>query len=216
MPFAVITCGPASAPIDKVRRITNFSTGEIGTVLAGAFFHAGFDILCLRGEGATAVPPTCGDVRSFFTNDSLAEALRCLDRQPDVILHAAALSDFEVAEIHGSDASAKLSSRAGEIQLTLRPAKKILPELRSWFPAARLIGWKYELDGSRDQAVSRAAKQICEARSDACVVTGAAYGPGFGVLTPDGNIAHFADKPSLAAHLAGIACGAGKVSPQAF
>ncbi len=205
MPFAVITCGPASTPIDQVRRITNFSTGEIGTILSQAFSRAGFDVFCFRGEGSTAPPPASVDVRHFSTNDSLAEALQCLDRQPEIVLHAAALSDFEVAEIHGSDASAKLSSRAGEIRLTLRPARKILPELRSWFPAARLIGWKYELDGSRDQAVARAAKQIREARSDACVINGAAYGPGFGVLTPDGSIAHLADKPSLAAHLAGLA-----------
>lgn len=204
MPFAVITCGPASAWIDRVRRITNFSTGEIGTVLSEAFFRAGFDVLCLRGEGATAAAPPDVEVRGFSTNASLAEALLGLERQPDIVLHAAALSDFDVARIHGADGSAKLSSRSGEIQITLRPAKKILPGLRSQFPAARLIGWKYELEGSRDEAIERGAAQIREARTDACVINGAAYGPGFGLLAPDGRIAHFPDKPSLAAHLSGL------------
>lgn len=211
MPLALITCGPASAPIDQVRRITNFSTGEIGAVLAEAFLRAGYDVLCFRGEGATAPPPQGVDVRSFSTNASLAGALRALDHRPAVVLHAAALSDFEVAEIRGAEAAAKLSSRSGEILLTLRPAPKILPALREWFPAARLVGWKYELDGTRDEALARGTAQIREAHADACVVNGAAYGPGFGVLFADGRTAHFPDKLSLAAHLAGrwSPCGGG-------
>jgi len=89
------------------------------------------------------------------------------------------------------------------IRLILKPAEKILPQMRTWFPEARIIGWKYELDGSRDQAISRAADQIRGARTDACVVNGAAYGPGFGLLTSDGPTQHFSDKSALAAHLTG-------------
>jgi len=202
-PLACITCGPAYEPLDRVRRITNFSTGEIGSLLAEAFLKAGFDVLCFRGEAASFPAPAGVDVRAFTTNESLAEGLQSLERAPDVILHAAALCDFVLEKIDGSDGLSKFSSRAGSICLTLKPAKKVLPEMRGWFPEARIIGWKYELDGTREQAVSRGAAQIQEARTDGCVVNGSAYGPGFGLLLPDGSLAHFPDKSALAEHLAG-------------
>ncbi|MCX6969443.1 MAG: DNA/pantothenate metabolism flavoprotein domain protein [Verrucomicrobia bacterium] len=200
-PLACITCGPAYEPLDKVRRITNFSTGEIGEVLTEAFLRAGFEVVCFRGEAATFPAPAGADVRPFSTNESLAEGLHSLARPPAVILHAAALCDFILEGVEGADGGDKLSSRAGTIRLTLKPAGKVLPKLRLWFPDSRIIGWKYELDGSREQALARAAAQIRDARTDACVVNGSAYGPGFGLLSPDGQLEHFPDKPALADRL---------------
>ena len=201
-PLACITCGPACEPLDKVRRITNASTGEIGAVLAEAFRRAGWDVICFRCEASTFPPPAGVEVRPFSTNESLAGGLSSLERLPALILHAAALCDFVLESIEGAEGSGKLSSRAGSIRLTLKPAEKILPKIRGWFPEARIIGWKYELDGERDQAIARAAAQIREARTDACVVNGEAYGPGFGLLAPDGSLRHFPDKAALASHLA--------------
>ena len=37
----VITTGPSYEPIDKVRRLSNFSSGELGTLLAEGFSEAG-------------------------------------------------------------------------------------------------------------------------------------------------------------------------------
>lgn len=200
-PLACITCGPAYEPLDQVRRITNFSTGEIGAILAEAFLSQGFEVICFRSETSTAPAPTACEVRSFSTNQSLVDGLRALPRQPHVVLHAAALCDFVIEGIEGASGSAKMSSRSGDIRLTLRAAAKVLPELRGWFPAARIIGWKYEMDGTRVQAIERAAAQIREAGTDGCAVNGAAYGPGFGLLSPDGSVEHFADKGALARHL---------------
>ena len=201
-PLACITCGPACEPLDNVRRITNFSTGEIGTVLADSFRRAGWDVICFRSETSTYPSPAGVEVKSFSTNRSLAAGLSSLERPPSLILHAAALCDFVLESIEGAGGAAKLGSRAGSIRLTLKPAEKILPKIRGWFPDARIIGWKFELDGTRDQAIARATAQIRETRTDACVVNGAAYGPGFGLLAPDGSLRHFPDKSALAAHLA--------------
>jgi len=205
-PLACITCGPACEPIDKVRRITNFSTGEIGTILTGAFLRAGHEVVCFRSEAATFPGPAGADVRPFSTNDSLAAGLRSLERPPAVVLHAAALCDFVLESIEGAEGSGKIDSRAGTIRLTLGPAEKILPQIRAWFPSARIIGWKFEVDGPREQALARAAAQIRDARTDACVLNGAAYGPGFGLLAPDNSLQHFPDKTALAAHLAAHVC----------
>jgi phosphopantothenoylcysteine synthetase/decarboxylase len=200
-PLAVVTCGPASAPIDSVRRITNFATGEIGAILSRALMEAGWDVICLRGEGSTFPAPDGTDVRMFSTNDSLAALFQSLPVAPSAIFHAAALCDFQVASIEGGSGVKKIPTRDGALTLHLEPAPKILPRLREWFPGAFIAGWKYELDGDRSAALAKGASQISGCRTDACVVNGSAYGEGFGILLPDGTLTEVADKQGLAAAL---------------
>jgi phosphopantothenoylcysteine synthetase/decarboxylase len=195
-----ITCGPAYEPVDGVRRLTNFSTGEIGAVLSAVFLKAGWRVLCLRGEGATFPMPAGIDVLPFSTNRSVEALFRGLSVAPDAVFHAAALGDFVVGGVEGA-AGRKLESRSGEVLLRLSPAPKVLPVLRDLFPDSYLVGWKYELDGGRGQALARGRRQIEEARTDACVVNGAAFGSGFGLLGKDGSLVEYADKAGLAAGL---------------
>ncbi len=196
----LVTCGPACAPIDEVRRITNFSTGELGAMLSRALVEAGHEVICLRGEGATFPLEVDGvELRSFTTNESLRDLLHSLSGDEiHAVFHAAALCDFEVAPT----GAAKLSSRAGPIQITLLPASKLIHSLRTMFPKAWLIGWKYELEGTQDDALAAAVRQISESHTDACVVNGRAFGGGFGFLTKSATLTKYPDKPSLCAFLA--------------
>ncbi len=95
-----LTCGPAMAPIDEVRRITNFSTGKLGITLANAFAAAGHEVVCLKGEMATSAKPLAEAVklRRFTTNDDLFAKFQAIAAEggADAILHAAALCDYEV------------------------------------------------------------------------------------------------------------------------
>ncbi len=93
--------------------------------------------------------------------------------------------------------SPKISTRGGQVLAELVPAPKIISELRAWFPQAQLVGWKYELDGNRAQAVARAAQQMADNKTDACVINGRAYGAGFGLLTAGGKCRHLPDKNRL-------------------
>ena len=111
-------------------------------------------------------------------------------------MHVAALADFKVRR---EGVAKKLSSRAGEITLTLIPAAKVIAKLRGLFPNARIVGWKYELDGTREDALAMGARQIAENATDACVVNGAAYGRGFGVVRPGAELVALPDKDALAA-----------------
>jgi phosphopantothenate---cysteine ligase (CTP) len=198
MPLALVTCGPAYEPIDDVRRITNQSTGELGSILSENLSDAGFDVLCLRGEMAIYPKPRDVRVVPFTTNDSLLAVLERLPAQPAAAFHAAALCDFLVHEIEGADRARKIRSTLSELRLILRPAQKILPRLRSLFPKAVIVGWKYELDGSRADAVARAREQMAASKTNACVVNGAPYGAGFGFLEPGSEEAHhLADKIEL-------------------
>ena len=124
----------------------------------------------------------------FTTNNHLLSRLEGLAERETVnaVLHAAALADFTVQR---DSAQRKLCSRSGELTLTLIPATKLISRLRGLFPKAKIVGWKYELDGTRETVLARGLAQITSNQTDASILNGAAYGPGFGALLPDGTCA---------------------------
>ena len=204
----IVTCGPSYEPIDEVRRITNFSTGELGIMLANRLTRAGFEVLCFKGVGATCPLRVEGaQTVNFTTNENLRAGLADVEGRGEIlaVFHAAALSDFRVKSVQSSDgaeiSSAKIPSRAGDLTLTLEPTLKLIGDLRALFPASRIVGWKYELNGTRDDALAAASRQMQTAHTDACVVNGAAFGPGFGVCRPGTEPVVCADKARLCAYL---------------
>ncbi len=195
----IVTCGPAHTPIDEVRRITNVSTGELGSLLCSALRGVGAEVTCLRAEGSTYPAPAGVTSQPFGTNQSLEQVLRREAGPCDYFFHAAALCDFEVS---GPPSVKKIPSSTERLEIVLRPAPKVLPLLRGLFPQARIVGWKYELDGGRDTAIARALTQIRDCSTDACVVNGSAYGPGFGFLLGGFSLRHFESKGALCKFLA--------------
>ena len=90
----------------------------------------------------------------------------------------------------------KIPTRDGSLWAELTPTPKILPKLRSWYPHAWIVGWKYEMDGDRADAVARGRDQLRSCATDGCVVNGLAYGPGFGfVSSTESDIAGCAHCP---------------------
>lgn len=210
-PLAIVTTGPAAMPIDEVRQITNFSTGEIGALLAGFLVESGFEVLLFRGKMSIfSVLPEGVTLREFSTNHELQALLENVSAQRggDVraVFHAAALSDYKVAAVCGPDkknlTEGKIPGGLSQLHLTLEPAAKVLPKLRSWFSHAQITAWKYEIDGSQDDAISEARQQIISDQSDVSVINGAAYGAGFGVLWDEKMPLHFETKRTLAHFLA--------------
>jgi len=200
----VITSGPSYEPIDRVRRLTNFSTGELGTLLAEAFAAAGHQVILFRGEASTFPPPLFPvEVVPFKTNDDLEGLLRRLLKKEEVaiVFQAAALCDFRVKEATNEKGETlereKLSSRDGALHLTLEPIPKLIASMRRLFPASLLVGWKYEMDGTTDDVIAQGRKQMNDCLTDASVLNGAAYGSGFGVLVRSGERVHLPDKPAL-------------------
>lgn len=208
----IITTGPSYEPIDQVRRLTNFSTGELGVMLANTFAAEGHSVTCLRGVSATCRVSCAGATElPFTTNDDLLAQLiqlgrsAAVDAAVDAVFHVAALCDFKVAGVDNSKgesiAAAKIESRVDSLTLRLVPARKLIGELRPLFPGATLVGWKYELAGSRENALAKAWRQIGENRTDACVLNGAAWGEGFGFCTPPGSVETLRAKFDLARFL---------------
>lgn len=184
-----VTAGPTWEPLDQVRRLTNFSTGSLGGELANALAAAGHEVVLLLAESATwRSPLSAVRVEPFSTTDSLARRLQGhATAGAASLFHAAAVSDYRAGAISSRGTDGKLSplregkvdSRGGSLMVELLPTPKILPQLRTWFPEARITGWKYEVDGTREDALERGRQQLASAHTDACVVNGPACGSGF-------------------------------------
>ena len=213
----IVTAGPTYEPIDQVRRLTNHSTGQLGTGLAKRLADDGHEVTLLRGRSAThtEMPEGVG-FQQFTTTADLAEKLERLARAESgagAVFHAAAVSDFAVGQIfrRADDGQlkplnvGKLSTRDGDLLLELKPTPKIIASLREWFAEALLLGWKYEVDGDRDSVLGQGKMQIVENQTNGCVVNGPAYGNGFGWLSNDHPAEHLADKAELFNKLAGLA-----------
>ena len=208
----LISAGPTSEPIDAVRRMTNFSTGSLGTLLANALSMAGHEVVLMRSRAAVAPPPVFAvEVQPFSTAEELRGLFeRRATTEPVWVLHAAAVGDFRCDGIHAREADGtfravvepKVSTGHGELWMRLSPTPKVLSLMRGWFPNGRLVGWKYEANGSRADALARGRDQLVSNRTDACVVTGPAHGPGYTVLRPGEGDALVPDASALAGWLA--------------
>ena len=200
----VVTTGPSYEPVDEVRRLTNFSTGELGIMLSGKLAVAGFEVICLKGMGATFPHYRVeAEVRTFTTNDDLFEQLTALSRTQTVgaVFHVAALCDYKVKQVEAADgslcSSAKIDSHSGPLTIVLEPARKIIGELRRLFPQAILVGWKYELNGGRPDALAKVWRQLRENNTDACVLNGRAWGSGFAFCMPPDAIQELGGKSEV-------------------
>jgi len=203
----IVTAGPTFEPLDDVRRLTNFSTGRLGTELANFLAARGHKVTLLIGQPATyAGERRAQSVKMFSTAGDLRAKLKSFSgKKVDAIFHAAAVGDFAFGKMFTRGAAGKLklftpsrkiSTRKGALLVELVPTPKIIAELRGWFPKTKIVGWKFEADGGRAEALRAAKKQIADCAVDFCVANGPAYGRGFSLVTIGGQ-KHFASAAKL-------------------
>jgi phosphopantothenoylcysteine decarboxylase/phosphopantothenate--cysteine ligase len=196
----IVTAGPTYEPLDEVRRLTNFSSGRLGCTLANYLTAQGHTVTLLLGHYHTwQGDKKARSVVEFTTTADLQEQLKTLaTSKVHAVFHAAAVSDFGFGKVWRKTPAGnlrrlkagKLSTRTGVLMAELIPTPKILGQLRNWYPKALLVGWKFEVDGDRDSVVGKASTQISDCQTNLCVTNGPAYGKGFGVVFPSGQVIH--------------------------
>jgi len=206
-----VTAGPTYEPLDGARRLTNFSTGQLGTELSNFLAAQGHQVTLFIGQQASHPGERrAQQIETFTTTDNLRMKLEALGGNAvDAVFHSAAVSDFAFGKVwsRSSDGdltevrSGKISTKFGTLIAELVPTKKVIANLRIWFPKAIITGWKYEVDGQRADVIRAAQAQISECLTNACVANGPSYGDGFGLVARNGTSTHFADKPALFAAL---------------
>jgi phosphopantothenoylcysteine synthetase/decarboxylase len=203
----IITAGPTYEPLDEVRRLTNFSTGRLGSDLATYLTGEGHEVTLLIGQQATwRGERKASRVETFTTTSDLkARLLKYASKEIGAVFHAAAVSDFGFGPIwHRTPSGGLEPVKAGKIPTKLEgllaelvPTPKIIAALRDWYPLACLVGWKYEMDGGQEDVLAKAREQIVANQTDASIANGRAYGKGFGVVRENGGCKHCETMPEL-------------------
>jgi phosphopantothenoylcysteine decarboxylase / phosphopantothenate---cysteine ligase len=154
----LVTSGGTMEPIDAVRVIANTSTGATGALIAEFFARGGHDVVLLRARNAVPASSAIHE-ETFVTFADLDRRLGELLSADafDVIIHAAAVSDFSVhaIEVDGvvqPPGTAKLRSEVAPV-LRLRRNPKLLDKLRSSSrnPGVHVVAFKLTREATQDE-----------------------------------------------------------------
>lgn len=161
----LITSGGTRVPIDDVRYIGNISTGRFGAELAEQFdkkFECDITYFISKGGIAPKFEPDIHyqgcPYRSIIQYRDYNEYLNVVEiaktQQPDIIISAAAVSDYTLDKTEG-----KISSTDDELLIHLRKATKVLPLLKRACPNAMIVGFKL-LVNPRYEEVEQAVRKV--------------------------------------------------------
>jgi phosphopantothenoylcysteine decarboxylase/phosphopantothenate--cysteine ligase len=155
----LMTAGPTVEKIDPVRVMTNISTGKTGTLLASELVSAGAKVTLVYGPGTAKPPKGAKIIRVKTVSEMFGAVKKELRKKFDVVILAAAVSDF----IPKSSNSKIKSNKNTAIKLTRAP--KIIDHIKKIHKGI-LIGFKAEANVSKKELVSRARKKMRESDAD--------------------------------------------------
>ncbi len=153
----LITSGPTRAPLDAIRFISNTSTGRLGTEIASEFLRKGARVTFISGIGGE-YPKKGAKVIEVVTIDDLIKELEDLKRRDfQVIIHSMAVLDHIPEMI----VEGKVSSKE-EWQIRLVPTTKVIKQIRMLWPNALLVGFKLEVNRTREALLEVAQQAMKE------------------------------------------------------
>ena len=120
----IVTAGPTQEPVDPVRYITNRSSGKMGYAIAGAAAMRGATVTLISGPVALT-PPAGVEFHQIRTAEEMRQAVLPAAGRSDVIIKAAAVSDYRPSET----ALQKIKKDEGALTLNLIKNPDILAEL---------------------------------------------------------------------------------------
>jgi len=134
----LITSGGTQEPIDDVRVISNKSTGKTASLIADHFINSGFEVTYLCAENAARPLLDCA-VEKFVTYQDLDQQLtKLLTEKYDLVIHAAAVSDYSVAQA----STGKIDSSAETLEIKLTKNPKLIDKIKKLSPRSKLVGFK--------------------------------------------------------------------------
>ncbi len=183
----LVTAGPTREPLDPVRFLSNPSTGKMGYELAREAVARGAKTVLVSGP-TSLVPPAGAKTEMVRTAEEMKAA--CLKAFPkaDVVVMAAAVSDFRFKETRARKAAksevgtALAVERTPDILALLGTMKK---------PGQLLVGFAAETH----DVTARARKKMAAKGADLMVANAVGEGKGFGtddnavrIVAPSGPV----------------------------
>ena len=182
----LITSGGTSEKIDRVRSITNHSTGRLGKIIAETFLDKGDQVTLVTTP--KAVRPAAHPNLTIVQIENVAELLESLEplvHTHDVLIHAMAVSDYTPVYMTGLEAVAassdmteflnktnsetKISSQDDVQVLFLKKTPKIISLAKKWNPGIRLIGFKLLVDISKEELLKTARASLIKNQAEIIV-----------------------------------------------
>ena len=182
----LITSGGTSEKIDRVRSITNHSTGRLGKIIAETFLDKGNQVTLVTTP--KAVRPAAHPNLTIVQIENVAELLESLKplvHTHDVLIHAMAVSDYTPVYMTGLEAVAaspdmteflnktnsesKISSQDDVQVLFLKKTPKIISLVKNWNPNIRLIGFKLLVDVADEELLKTARDSLIKNQAEIIV-----------------------------------------------
>lgn len=159
----LILSGATAEFIDRVRVITNLSSGKTGYYLAEAASRAGHHVEVIHALGME--PPYYVKSHKVITSREMLNKALELGRDAQVIISCAAISDF-IPEL---SFPGKIKSDR-DIVLKLKRNIKVIKELRRAFPEKTIVGFKAEYGLNKEELIEIGKEKLKEYDLDYIVV----------------------------------------------
>lgn len=168
----VMTAGPTREFFDPVRFVGNPSTGAMGLAIARAAYVRGADVHVILGPASLPAPPGV-DVRDVTTAQQMYDAAQSAAKDADVIVAAAAVSDWRPAQAQDR----KLKKNDDDLTVVMTRNPDVLASLRAVAPSAFIVGFAAETNDHEANAREKLAKK----NIDAIAVNDVSATRGFGL-----------------------------------
>ena len=153
----LVTAGGTVEAIDPVRCVTNHSSGKMGFAIAEAGRDLGYEVTLIRA--ATTIDPPAGvEVVSVQSALEMGSALEHLQGDHDLLVMAAAVSDYRPRRSH----AVKMASGESSVRIDLVPNPDLLGGLRGLREDKVTVGFALEWGGEAKERTARAKRKLKE------------------------------------------------------
>jgi phosphopantothenoylcysteine synthetase/decarboxylase len=157
-PTVLLTSGGTKIKIDMVRSITNMSNGTFGSKIADAFLDKDCNLTFLHAKDSKLPYASCLHYNAvqYVTFDDYAARLdEELQKQPNIIVLAAAVSDYGVANY----VDGKIRSNDNLI-IQLTPLPKLISRVREKCPNSIICGFKLLVNSTEHELIQAATTSL--------------------------------------------------------
>ncbi len=137
----LITAGPTREYLDPVRFVSNRSSGRMGYELAAEALSRGAEVILVSGS-TQIMPPFQAELRKVQTAEEMEKQVRDCFPGVDVVIMAAAVSDFRFSNV----SSQKIKKRELKKRIEFVPTPDILGKLGRKGADKVLVGFAAETE----------------------------------------------------------------------
>lgn len=153
---ALVTAGPTYEPIDPIRFIGNHSSGKMGIAIADELAKRGATTTLVLGPSHYVPEQANVNLIKVQTASEMYEAVRQIYREQDILVFAAAVSDYTPRRVHDQ----KMKKGQGNLSIDLERTVDIAETLGKLKSDHQLhIGFALETENEKINAIDKVSKK---------------------------------------------------------